>query len=245
MKRALIYIGIFIFIIITSNLAVNYSAARQIEGRSPYYLCFASIGAISLESRLDCWAKLEENLDDNAMRDELDKLLKILKIPPANGQIVFDGQGQIRKLNYTVASQGIDYSIAITSDAAAQITDFTCTVKTGDRYINLQNIAESLETDSSMSWKCYYLYAGRLPASLNAAAQRDLMKVIIHHFKGQEINRYRDNRMTVITAYSPVAGMDGVDLAGRKCNLQAAVRRDNISDNSYVYIGSPLILGDY
>jgi len=245
LKRASIYISIFLFLIFISNFTLDYSAARQIEGRSPYYLCFASIGAISLESRMDCWAKLEADLDDNQMRDELKKIIKILEIPPANGQIVFDRQGQIRKLQYNGASKGVDYGITITSNAAARISDFTCTAKTRNKYSNLQKAAQALEAASSLTWKCYYLYSGRLPTPLNEAAQRELMKVVLKHFKGQEINRYHDSRMTVITAYSPVVGVESVVLAGRKCNLQASIRRDSISDNSYVYIGSPLILGDY
>lgn len=245
MKKGIIIIFVFVFLSAIGNFVTDYSIARQIAGRSPYYLCFASIGAISLESRSDSWAKLDSSLNSKEMRKELEKILDSLEILPANGQISCDRQGQISKLQYTCLNKGISYQIMITSNAKKLVTDIVCTAKTRERSVNLQKKAQALKTAGNMKWKTYYLYSGRLPEPLNSAAQKDLMRIILKHFKSQEINRFHDTRMTVATAYSPLVDVDSVKLAGQKCNLQASVRRDNITNTTYVYVGSPLILGDY
>ncbi|MGE5391084.1 MAG: YwmB family TATA-box binding protein [Deltaproteobacteria bacterium] len=245
MQKAFVYFFIFIFLSLLGNFAADYSMARQVAGRSPYYLCFASIGAISLESRLDCWAKLEANLDDDEMCAKLADILKPLNISPAYGQITLDHQNQIRKLHFNCINKGVDYQVLIASSSEGKGTDFIVTIKTEDSRVNLQEVARRLKSNGLMDWKAYFLYSGKMPEPLNQAAQNELMKVVLKPFKGQEINRYQDNRMTVVTAYSPVLDCDSVDLAGRDCNLQASVRRDAITNVSYVYLGSPLILGDY
>lgn len=245
MKKGIIYILIFVFLCALGNFVSDYSVARQIAERSPYSLCFASIGAISLESRMDSWAKLKSSLDNKEMRKELERIQDSLELSPADGHTAFDRQSQISKLSYTSISQGVSYQIVIASDATKRVTDFTCTAKTRDRSVNLQKKAEALNTDNSLKWKTYYLYTGRLPEPINAAAQKELMRVILKNFKSQEITRYHDARMTVATAYSPLVQADSIKLAGRQCNLQASVRLDAITNNTYVYVGSPLILGDY
>lgn len=245
MKKGIIYVLIFVFLCATGNFISDYSFARQIEGRSPYSLCFASIGAISLESRMDCWAKLKSSLDNKKMRKELEKAQDSLELSPADGRTTFNRQGQIRKLSYTAIKKGVGYQIVITSDTKKRVTDFACTAKTRDRSVNLQKMAASLSANGRLKWKTYYLYSGRLPEPINAAAQKELMRIILKNFKSQEITRFHDTRMTVATAYSPLVNVDSVKLAGRQCNLQASVRRDTITNKTYIYIGSPLILGDY
>jgi len=179
------------------------------------------------------------------MKDNLKTILKSLCITPANGQTCFDRQGQIHKLNFTSLNKGIDYDITIISDSEARITDFIVCIKADNSKVNLQEMDSRLKTVGPMEWKSYYLYAGKLPTPLNQAAQKELIKVLLKPFQGQEINNYVDERMTVVTAFSPVLEIESVELAGHRSNLQVSVRRDSITDVTYVYIGSPLILGDY
>ena len=47
---------------------------------SPYYLSFASIGAISLESRLDCWAKIKYRLEEDELEQRLLEIVRALDI---------------------------------------------------------------------------------------------------------------------------------------------------------------------
>lgn len=245
MQKILRYFLIFIFLTISGSLAADYSMARQVAGRSPYYLCFASIGAISLESRLDCWAKLNENINDEEMYAKLTDILKSLDISPTCGRTIMNHKGQIRKLYFTCENRGADYQIVISSDAASKGTDLIVTVITEDTKINLQEIARRVKSDGRDNWKAYFLYSGKMPEHLDQTGQNELMKVILKPFKGQQINHYQDERMAVVTAYSPLLECDSVNLDGRDCNFQASVRRDTITNTTYVYVGSPLILGDY
>ncbi|NLW91867.1 MAG: hypothetical protein GXY34_09735 [Syntrophomonadaceae bacterium] len=245
MQKPLAYLLIFIFLTLAGSIGADYTMARHVAERSPYYLCFASIGAISLESRLDCWAKLKANLNDDEMNIKLTEILKPLNLSPADGRTNLKHQGSIHKLHYTCHKRGLDYQVVINCDAKINGTDIIVTVKTHDPRANLQQIAARLKSAGRMDWKAYFFYSGKMPEQLDQAAQNNLMKVVLKLFKAQQINHYQDEHMTIVTAYSRVLDCDSITLNGRDCNLQASVRNDTVTDMTYIYLGSPLLLGDY
>lgn len=57
-KKFLFYLSLFTMLIIIGDYGIDYTIAKQINNKSPYYLSFVSIGANSLESRMDCWATM-------------------------------------------------------------------------------------------------------------------------------------------------------------------------------------------
>ena len=81
LKRCVTYIIIFIILCSISNYSIDYVQGKQINEQSPYYLSFASIGAIYLESRLDCWAKIRTSSTTQELQDYLVNILKTLDIP--------------------------------------------------------------------------------------------------------------------------------------------------------------------
>ena len=62
MKKVIIYLSIFVALCSLSSYLIEKELEQKMKPPSPYYLSFASIGAISLESRLDCWAKIKYRL---------------------------------------------------------------------------------------------------------------------------------------------------------------------------------------
>lgn len=245
MKKGLAYIIIFVFLCTISNNVADYSIAREIAERSPYSLCFASIGAISLASRMDCWAKLKTNLTANEMRHQLDEILKSLQLPSANGHFLFQRRGRISELQYHNLVDNVDYHVIITSNSDTHSTDLVCTVMAENGILKLDDKQKRLCNITHLQWKAYYLYSGLLNQVLNANAQKELLQVVVKQLKAKEINHYSDDRMTGITAFSPKIKSDTIMINDNKCNIQASVRSDHISGKSFVYIGNPLILGDY
>jgi hypothetical protein len=53
--------------------------------------------------------------------------------------------------------------------------------------------------------------------------------------------------MDCIAAFSPFLqeDYDQVKLAGENYNLQASIRNDSVLNQSYIYLGVPLLLNDY
>jgi len=227
------------------NGLINHSIRKQLANQSPYYLSFASVGAISLESRLDCWAKLDTDSRMVDLRQDMIMILSCLELPFKTSDLQVIKHGRNTELQYSITHNENNYYISLKSNPVLKETHYMITVKSSIHDLQVQRIQDSLDKHSGLSWQYYILHSGRLKERIDGNSYQELLSVVLKKFKAHNVKKYREGEMMVVTAYSPLASDNVLELEGSKCNLQAAVRHDKVDRQTYIYIGSPLIIADY
>jgi hypothetical protein len=245
MKKIIYYLLLFMLLCLLGNSIINNSIRTQLANQSPYSLSFASIGAISLESRLDCWAKLNTDSTLTDLKQEMNKILACLQLPYDASLMQIRDKGQTRALEYNIFQKKINYHISLKSDPELQETYYVITVKSTANDFRAQTIQDKLNGHPGLKWQYYTLHSGRLKERVNNSSHVEILSAVLKKFKACNVKQYREDQMMVVTAYSPIVGGNALDLNGSKCNLQAAVRNDEIERQTYIYIGSPLIIAEY
>ncbi len=243
MKRVFVSIWLFIFLCLLTKTGIDYSIAEQIDKRSPYYLSFASIGANLLESRLDCWARIKtaENFKD--MDLELSKLLELLHLPIDRSSIMYKQEDGKLTLSYQISQKQIDYLIIIQSHNHTTHFIFTAISRQDD--IALRHQAALLKQNYQAM--TYFQYKGIINARPDREGKMKTIGVICKCLQAQKMDSYETENVVSMAAYSPslLNQYDQVELAGQIYNLQIAIHNDSNKNQSYVYLGIPLLLNDY
>lgn len=247
MKRSFISISIFIFLCIFSNHTIDYSMGKHIEERAPYSLSFASIGAISLESRLDCWAKLRSSSNRKELEKYLAAMTTCLHLEYRPQDIRAQTSESSLELLYDISQDRIAYHIALQSDLKANETHFIVSVETTDQKISLERIKAQLDAILGLEWHEYYLYTGEIEGVVDQNGVEKMTSVVMKNLKAKVVESYREGYSFSSTGYSksmqqkikPVSG------DGQSYNVQLAFHNIPSQNKTYVYIGFPLIVGNY
>lgn len=247
LKRCVMYIIIFIILCSISNYSIDYVQGKQIKEQSPYYLSFASIGAIYLESRLDCWAKIRTTSTKQELQDYLNNILQSLDITLNPEFLTINETDNYTILSYEFPRPDQDLFIIIKSDQQLNESYFMVSIVCQDQKMNLKQYESKLDQIIGLKWQSYYLYTGELPHTI---AQRDysqIIAVLLKTMKAYRVENYSSNGTSSITAYSSRLEENipaPPSTNGKKYNLQIAIRNNN-KGKTNVYIGSPLILSEY
>lgn len=245
MKKCLVYVALFIIFCFLGDLAVDSAIASQISKRSPYSLSFACIGAISLESRLDCWAKIKSASSSQDLSEYLNQILQALNAPLDYRQVVFNQAAGTLKLQYKISQKNTKYQLELTSSSQEKSTLVSVSIVTSGAPINLLEEEKKLEQVPGLHWQHYRFHRGVLKDPVTYPSQLVLLKVVMKTLQGQDVDIYRDGKLTCVTAYSPILNSRAVMSADRKYNIQAALRSNEREGKTYFYMGSPLIVGEY
>jgi hypothetical protein len=243
MKKMLIYILVFIILCFLADTGINASMAKQIDNQSPYCLSFASIGANLLESRLDCWAKIKPAESFQEMDQELIKILDILDIPV--DQAAFNHQSDEGKLTLRYQAAKAQSNYIITLQTEKQATYFVLTAIS--RHDDLTLRADEKKLKNKYKCKSYFQYKGIIESCPDNNGRKSISQVICKCFKAQDSVCYEKGDLISMATFSPVLKnkYDQVVLAGKVYNLQIAISNDSNKNQSYVYLGIPLLLNDY
>lgn len=247
MKKVFIYITIFILMVLIANYGIEYSLAKQWEKRSPIQLAFASIGANSLESRLDCWAMLNISSNKKDLNELLKKITKQLQIDLNESQLFYYYSNNTTELSYKHKNGDISYYFTLQSDFNNNQTYIVIRIETTNTEINLSEFAEQLQGIKNLKWHNYYLYSGVIEQMIQVKDQTLIGQVLMANLKANQIDEYNENLTYSLSCYSKTANkvLPQTNLQGKKYNLQIALKNNPQDDTTTVYIGSPLILGDY
>jgi hypothetical protein len=98
-----------------------------------------------------------------------------------------------------------------------------------------------------MNFDLYYRYTGTTSNLYDYNSQEKLLNNIMKNLDAKIIEVYKDGKIISMTGYSnslqewviPVNGGD------RKYNVQAAIKSNPKTRTTEIYLGSPLLLGDY
>lgn len=241
MKKVLIYLMVFAFLCMASGYGIDYLVYNRIDHQSPYYLSFASIGAISLESRLDCWAKINYKLSQEELDKQSKEILSTLGID--HPKIIQNNQASDCLINYTSQTGRLTYSISAETDSDKNETYFLLHVISLDQNYDLEKIEEKLR-DSNLNWQYYYLYTGKIDHYVDGESRSKLISVILENMRAEASEVYEDQYMTSSTAYTPLFD-NSVTVQSQKYNLQVAAKSTSQQQQAIIYIGQPLIIGDY
>lgn len=243
MKKILIYILVFIILCYLADTGMNQSIAKQIDNRSPYCLSFASIGANLLESRLDSWAKIKTAENFNELDDELIGILNLLDLPVQESLMKYSQEQGKFLIDYQIAQNHTEYHISLQTENHATYFLLTAISRQGD--LLLRNDAKLLKQQYQS--KSYFQYKGVINARPDSDGRQKILQVICKCLHAQENDLYQSQGMVSMATFSPILQdeFDQVELAGEIYNLQMAIHNDSNKDQSYVYLGIPLLLNDY
>ncbi|MGI5879636.1 MAG: YwmB family TATA-box binding protein [Syntrophomonadaceae bacterium] len=247
MKKGLIYLTIFALMVLIANYSIEYSLAKQWEKRSPIQLAFASIGANSLESRLDCWAMLNTNNNEKDLTEYLIKLTKQLQIEIQDSQIFYYYNDKSTEVSYSCKNNDICYHFNLQSDYINNRTNIIIRAETFNPEVDLMEIAERLQKIKTLKWKNYYLYSGKIEPLIQCDDHALIGQVLMNNLKADQVDEYTENLTYSISCYSKMGDkvLPQTNFQGKNYNLQIALKNIPQDNITRVYIGSPLILGDY
>ncbi|HQE22351.1 MAG TPA: YwmB family TATA-box binding protein [Syntrophomonadaceae bacterium] len=247
MKRAIVSLFLFFLLCLLSNHTIDYTMGRQIENRSPYSLAFASIGAISLESRLDCWAKLRTDSTENELKRYMHTLATSLNLEYQPDNVLISSYDGTVEMEYNLAQKGVQFYLAVQSRIDSGETHFIVSVQTRDPDQSLTHIKQQLDRVGILEWHDYYLYKGELKETFDQAGTVSLANVIMRNLGAVAVDSFQEGRSFSCTGYSQDINGDiePIWVDGKRYNVQVALYSSPSQDKTYVYIGVPLIVGNY
>lgn len=89
-----------------------------------------------------------------------------------------------------------------------------------------------------------YMITGRIPGYLSLEERKEKVKAVLFALKATKIEGIEEEELVSITAYSPLLPQK-VEVAGQKANLNIALRFHTSDSTTYLYLGSPLLAGEY
>ena len=246
MRRCVMYIIIFIILCSISNYSINYVQGKQINEQSPYYLSFASIGAIYREFRLDCWAKIRTTSTKQELQDYLNIILQSLDITLNPEFLTITEKDNHTILSYEYPQPDQDLFIIIKSDQQLNESYFMISIVCQEQKINLKQYESKLNQIIGLKWESYYLYTGELPYMIPQTDHSQIIAVLLKTMKAHTVENYSSNGTSSIIVYSSrlEENIPALSINGEQCNLQITIR-NNKKGKTNVYIGSPLILSKY
>ena len=212
--------------------------ANQISSRPPVSLAFASIGAISQESRIDAWAKIESAQSSEEMLNTLQEILYRLKIPMKKSGIEWNVNES--RIQYQCTHSQIQYHVSLQSDSKEVTTTAKITIISRHPEANLNQLSEALATMHAWSWEKSYRYTGLLDANTDSDGRMEIMRVLSQNLKMDPLEYYTDEKRIRCTGYSPLVSSQRLDFiaAYGETNIQTLIR-ERQDKKSEIYIGIP------
>lgn len=246
MKKVLIYILVFIVVCTVISYGIDFTVGQHLQNQSPYYLSFASIGANSLESHLDAWAKIKTTSSEDELKSYLFNILRSLNLPADENNFKTTAGQNMTILEYELSADNSHFKIVLESDNRAKETYFIINIIKED-ICNMKEYSSKLNSIIGLKWTTYYKYHGYLDFVVDKNSREKLIEVMMKNLKADNVRVYSDGKTCSATAYAQVlekmAPMEKIN--HENINVQIAIQTDEINNRTNVIIGSPLILGEY
>lgn len=109
--------------------------------------------------------------------------------------------------------------------------------------VDLSQIEKRLHRDR-LDWQYYYLYTGKINHHMDKESRRAIIQVILENLGAEGGELYEDDNASSMAAYTPLFD-NSIKVQQEKYNVQVAARSNQQQREAIVYIGQPLIMGDY
>lgn len=86
--------------------------------------------------------------------------------------------------------------------------------------------------------------SGTVPKKIDAAEMQELTNKVMGKAGAEIVENYADGRMVSVTGYTPGIA-DRLTPGEKRVNINMAVRYNSEDNNTYIYIGSPIITTEY
>ncbi len=247
MKQALMYVIIFVILCSLADYSIDNTFARQIDKQSPYHLALASIGAKSLESRMDSWAKMRTAPGAEDLKSCLENILVAFKLPVKKDEFILESHENTLILRYEVRFSELVYCFAIESNIDKNECYLLTSIISSDSKVVWRDYQKIYQDLLGLDWESYYLYTASIDTALSNESRKECMNVLMKNLGVAEAEIYENGVITSSAGYSETLEQDirAVKAGKRKYNVQAALRSILDQEKTHVYIGLPLIMADY
>lgn len=244
MKKIMIYLIIFLVSVSICEQRIDSATEKPPVQGSPIQPAFASVGAISFESRLDSWAKI----NTAATSGELDRIMAVIldDLGLTAAAVQIDNQFWCSRREYQLAQDGCDLRLTVEADYQKDSTAIFFTCINHDAGTDPGSWVPRLESAGDWDWSHYYLYSAYIGEPAPNMGQKELLQAVMDNLHARTKEQYSGERFYSQAGYSEkLAGMvNPVWVKNRKMNVQAVVR-EQADEKILLLIGSPLILGEY
>lgn len=238
------YVIIFAACVAYCEERIDYTSRNLIAAPSPIALSFASIGAISFESHLDSWAKI----DSAASPQELDQITKNIlnNLDLNNARVRSEDSAQISRREFQVEQNDSQLKLTVEADYLKGQTGVVFAFTSHGPEADLDQWVPKLEALPGWDWHHYYLYKAYLSGPVDAASRQAVLQAVIKALEGSTKEVFVDERITSLSGHSKSLKnlVDSVWVGNHQVNVQAAIRSQS-DGKTVLLIGCPLILGDY
>ncbi|QGU00735.1 hypothetical protein SYNTR_2141 [Candidatus Syntrophocurvum alkaliphilum] len=243
MKRFLLYIIIFAALCHIADTSIHSAVSRDFEKRSPYQLSFASIGANLLEFRMDSWAKIKINTTEE-MKQQLKQSLDILEIEYCENNLEYRKSGTNDIIYYNTVKNGDEIDFTLEYDPNNCEAFYLVTITSNKSLEHIKSYHDRLTNNFNI--RSYYLLTGKIDYPIEYTAKYNLIQVALKNVGAEEINVFKDGRVVSVTGYSELLENTILSevIQNKEYNIQIAMRSSQVG-KTYIYMGFPLILGEY
>lgn len=239
------YIIAFIILCSFANLIINYTIEKEIDSRSPYYLSFASIGAISLESRLDCWAKINTTSTSQELKHDMLSLLYCLDIPVKANQMQIKTNRDATILQYEFSQNQEQFNFSFCSDYKKNESCYMLKFSSRDKSDHIEKYREKIKRfRNDWAWNYNYQYLGEIDKKIDFVSQQKILKVIMKNLAAGEPRTTINKNIVSSIGLSPQIANVVPVIANNDhlYNVEAQIKNDAKAGKTLVYIGSPQII---
>lgn len=206
----------------------------------PYSQAFTGVGAELVESRLDCWATINTSTNHQEMQQMLAQIAKKLNLPADRDDFDLDRHEQIVLVRYNYENGKQKYICTAQSDGRQThllISIISTPISSFER--------EQTAINSVIPVRAARRYTGTLAGqSLTTGDKQDLVKKMFATLQATEVESYHDSTVVSVTGHSRQI-KNWLGQGSEKYNLQVAISYNESKGQTYIYLGTPLILGEY
>ncbi|HWP98354.1 MAG TPA: YwmB family TATA-box binding protein [Syntrophomonadaceae bacterium] len=219
-------------LLLTGSYSLETVNGRQINDGPPNQLSFASIGAISLESRMDAWATIDSTFRLNNTEAELENVRNSLQVRGIPDWITTNQPGMIEE-----SCDAGEVKITISGKETNPRDKLVLvSITTKDSQIDVEKYGQELSEKSDLDWHYNYTYSGEMETAIDKEKIKLLSQILLNNIGAVQTNEFRQNETFSIQARSQKQANE---------NYQLAIKREEQSGKTKVWIGIPLIMNDY
>ncbi|MEA1959847.1 MAG: YwmB family TATA-box binding protein [Bacillota bacterium] len=245
MKKIFSYILVFAVLCVAIDTMIDFSLGQQIKNQSPYELAFASTGANLLESRMDCWAKINSNPNEEAMEEILCEILTCLELPINRSRFLQEKDNEQTIISYEIDDLSQWHHLQVRYHNENGETHFLMSSVSSQDDLKQRRFEKILQKEMELT--TYYRYTGMIKERSTPEGRNKLIDLIFKSLIAEKVDHYQDLFLTAGTGYSKDLEVYGqvLNIAGKKVNVQVGIKCADSDENTRIYLGFPLLLNDY
>jgi hypothetical protein len=237
MPKVFTYLLAFVLLTTIGMNVANYTIELKDYNKTPYQQAFSSIGANSLEFRLDCWAKIKKD-PDHEYQKQINAISQALGIRLESDKWE---KSEVQSLKYKSQINDAQCSI-IFRETDEDITYIIMALIFASDQQNIMSYQMNLNKIKNIKWNFCQLYHGYMDLLVTQEALEILLEVMSKNMSAEIAEKYLgDNYVSATLKHKK----GQINILKNTYDWQIALRRDQDSQKTLIWIGSPYIISDY